>query len=484
MLAAAQAVVATSAWTRRRVLDRHGLRADRVHVAEPGADPAPLVAADRRRQRAACASRPSSRPRATTCCSTRWPSVTDLPWTLTLVGSLARDPPTSTTCGGSSRRAASSSASGSRVALVGPALEARVVAAPTCSSCRRGRRPTAWSSARRCRTGSRSSPPTSAGAARPGPRVGRRTRPGCSCRPTTPVALADALRRWLEDGDLRRGAASRCRGPAYDVDRVGPHSGAGRGRARRGRAMRSPLAAAPGCRCRAGTPALAGRCRSVRRRAPPRRRLVADVGLRDRRHHDRLLRLALAPRVARPRSARPARLGRRGVLPLAVPEPHDSRRSRGRRAPRGAPRPRGRRRGAGAPRAVVWERSAGQVVQVVLTVVVLLVAPSPVHDAARWLAVALAVAALVGVVVGRAMARTGRVPDGRDRHSLLARTSVALVADVRDGTARRACLAGRGARVGAGGRRAHHDVPRGRTTAGSSRRGPARPARPPGPRSR
>jgi len=84
-------------------------------------------------------------------------------------------------------------------------------------------------------------------------------------------------------------------------------------------------------------------------------------------------------------------------------------------------------------RAVVWERSAGQVVQVVLTVVVLLVAPSPVHDAARWLAVALAVAALVGVVVGRAMVRTGTRADGRDRHSLLARTSVALVADVRDG---------------------------------------------------
>jgi len=55
-----------------------------------------------------------------------------------------------------------------------------------------------------------------------------------------------------------------------------------------------------------------------------------------------------------------------------------------------------------ALRAVVWERSAGQVVQVVLTVVVLLVLPSPVQ---RWMplvAGGLAIAALLVVIVGRA----------------------------------------------------------------------------------
>src|SRR6185437_3461348 len=44
-------------------------------------------------------------------------------------------------------------------------------------------------------------------------------------------------------------------------------------------------------------------------------------------------------------------------------------------------------------RAVAWERSAGQAVQVVITVAVLLVAPSPVRDAMPLVALGLLVAA-------------------------------------------------------------------------------------------
>jgi glycosyltransferase involved in cell wall biosynthesis len=43
VLAAAAAVVTTSTWTRCRLLDRHSLRPDRVHVAQPGADPADIA---------------------------------------------------------------------------------------------------------------------------------------------------------------------------------------------------------------------------------------------------------------------------------------------------------------------------------------------------------------------------------------------------------------------------------------------------------
>ena len=43
-LEAAAAVVTTSGWTRRRLIERHGLPADRIHVATPGVDPAPLAA--------------------------------------------------------------------------------------------------------------------------------------------------------------------------------------------------------------------------------------------------------------------------------------------------------------------------------------------------------------------------------------------------------------------------------------------------------
>ncbi|SCE98522.1 glycosyltransferase family 4 protein [Micromonospora mirobrigensis] len=42
-LAAAAAVVTTSGWTRDRLRERYALPADRVHVARPGVDPAPLA---------------------------------------------------------------------------------------------------------------------------------------------------------------------------------------------------------------------------------------------------------------------------------------------------------------------------------------------------------------------------------------------------------------------------------------------------------
>ena len=82
-----------------------------------------------------------------------------------------------------------------------------------------------------------------------------------------------------------------------------------------------------------------------------------------------------------------------------------------------------------ALRAVAWERTAGQVVQVLLTVVVLLVLPSPVQSAMPLVAIAL-VAALVGVVLiarvrpagaRTSWARTRSVVAHDIRHGLLAR---------------------------------------------------------------
>ena len=74
-------------------------------------------------------------------------------------------------------------------------------------------------------------------------------------------------------------------------------------------------------------------------------------------------------------------------------------------------------------RAVVWERSAGQVVQAFLTVAVLLVLPSPVSSAMPLLAVALAVALAAAVLVARAR-------PGRDR-STWARVRTTLASDLR-----------------------------------------------------
>jgi len=85
-----------------------------------------------------------------------------------------------------------------------------------------------------------------------------------------------------------------------------------------------------------------------------------------------------------------------------------------------------------ALRAVVWERVAGQVVQVVLTVAVLLVAPSPVRSSMP--VVALTAAAVVAGIV-----LAGRMGSRRQR-SRWARLRQALVTDLRDGVLRRDAL--------------------------------------------
>jgi uncharacterized membrane protein YbhN (UPF0104 family) len=75
-------------------------------------------------------------------------------------------------------------------------------------------------------------------------------------------------------------------------------------------------------------------------------------------------------------------------------------------------------------RGVVLERSAGQVVQVVLTVAVLLVMPSPVQAAMPFVAVALVAAAVCVALAARARPATGR--------SRLARLRRAVARDLRD----------------------------------------------------
>jgi uncharacterized membrane protein YbhN (UPF0104 family) len=78
-----------------------------------------------------------------------------------------------------------------------------------------------------------------------------------------------------------------------------------------------------------------------------------------------------------------------------------------------------------ALRAVVWERAAGQVVQVLLTIFVLLALPSPVRSSMPLVAGALVAAAVAVVLVDRV--RTGR---GSSRWE---RARNAVVADIRDG---------------------------------------------------
>jgi uncharacterized membrane protein YbhN (UPF0104 family) len=83
-------------------------------------------------------------------------------------------------------------------------------------------------------------------------------------------------------------------------------------------------------------------------------------------------------------------------------------------------------------RAVVWERSAGQVVQILLLIAVLLVLPSPLRSSMPFVAAA-AVAVILGLVL------VGRVRV-RDRNSRWSRVRNAVVADVREGVLRRNAL--------------------------------------------
>src|SRR4051812_46699161 len=82
-------------------------------------------------------------------------------------------------------------------------------------------------------------------------------------------------------------------------------------------------------------------------------------------------------------------------------------------------------------RAVAWERTAGQVVQAVLTVAVLLVLPSPVHSFMPLVVVALAATAIGLVLVHRTPA------GGRSRW---ARLRSAVGADIRAGLLHRKAL--------------------------------------------
>ena len=84
-------------------------------------------------------------------------------------------------------------------------------------------------------------------------------------------------------------------------------------------------------------------------------------------------------------------------------------------------------------RAVAWERFAGQFVQAVLTVAVLLVLPSPVRSSMPLVAIAVTVAVFAVLLVARARPGAGR--------SAWARVRSAVSGDLRDGLlARRAWL--------------------------------------------
>src|SRR5690606_31381252 len=92
VLAAATAVVSTSRWTRNWLLDTYGLEPDRMHVAPPGVEKAPLAAAEETGSRLLCvgAVTPTKGHDVLIDALAR---VADLQWSCSCVGALDLDPP-------------------------------------------------------------------------------------------------------------------------------------------------------------------------------------------------------------------------------------------------------------------------------------------------------------------------------------------------------------------------------------------------------
>ena len=91
VLSAAGAVVATSAWSRRRLLELYGLQADRVHVAEPAVDAAGLATGTATGGELLCVAAVTPG-KGHDVLLEALATMTELSWRCVCVGSLDRDP--------------------------------------------------------------------------------------------------------------------------------------------------------------------------------------------------------------------------------------------------------------------------------------------------------------------------------------------------------------------------------------------------------
>ncbi|WP_189857677.1 glycosyltransferase family 4 protein [Streptomyces poonensis] len=91
VLRAVPAVIATSDWAVRRLVSHHGLAPERVHVAAPGADIAPLASGTDGVSRLLCVAAVTPR-KGQHRLVKALAAVADLPWSCALVGGLGQDP--------------------------------------------------------------------------------------------------------------------------------------------------------------------------------------------------------------------------------------------------------------------------------------------------------------------------------------------------------------------------------------------------------
>jgi glycosyltransferase involved in cell wall biosynthesis len=222
VLRAAAAVVTTSDWSRRWLLTTYGLAADRVHVAEPGVDPSPLVPGTASGGRLLCVAAVTPG-KGHDVLVAALAEVRDLSVCCVCVGSLERDPGFVDRL----RHQVRDTGIADRVHLVGPRDGAELAASyATADLLVLASRFETYGMVVTEALAHGLPVLVSETGGLPGTlgRLPDGRRPGLLVPPGDPAALAEALRRWLGDGDLReslREAARARRTTLSGWDRTG-----------------------------------------------------------------------------------------------------------------------------------------------------------------------------------------------------------------------------------------------------------------------
>ena len=201
VLSVAAAVVTTSAWSRRRLLELYSLSADRVHVAEPGVNAADLATGTAAGEALLCVAAVTS-DKGHDVLLDALATITDLSWHCVCVGSLDRDPAFVEAL----RRRSLDDGLGDRVWFLGPRTGAELDRSYAAADL--------LVLASRAETYgivviealARGLPVVAADVGGLTEALGHgadRIRPGLLVPPDDPAALGAALRAWLGDAELR-----------------------------------------------------------------------------------------------------------------------------------------------------------------------------------------------------------------------------------------------------------------------------------------
>ncbi|WP_408896595.1 glycosyltransferase family 4 protein [Nocardioides sp. R1-1] len=201
VLGAVDAVITPSEWARRRVVEEHGVAPGRVHVAVPGVDPGPLVRGSAGGEGLLCVG-PVTPAKGYDDLVGALAEVRDLVWRCRCVGALDLDPPYVAALGERIRRLGLAGRVELTGALPGDRLEALRAASDLVVAPSR-REAYGMALAEGLARGLPAIATTVGGHPEALGTADEGERPGALVPVADPGALGAALRRWLDDRDLR-----------------------------------------------------------------------------------------------------------------------------------------------------------------------------------------------------------------------------------------------------------------------------------------